>query len=70
MEGAAEVLQLLPPAQRLECAELSALLRSGSSLLLLDVRAPELFACGHLRGAINVPATEVCLADAARCAVA
>ena len=36
-------------------AQLEALMADGRGLVIVDVREPELFAAGHLRGAINIP---------------
>jgi rhodanese-related sulfurtransferase len=35
--------------------QLEALMADGQPLLIVDVREPELFAAGHIRGAINIP---------------
>ncbi len=35
--------------------QLKALMTDGQPLVIVDVREPELFAAGHIRGAINIP---------------
>ncbi len=39
-------------------AQMEALMADGKSLVIVDVREPELFVKGHLRGAINIPYEE------------
>ncbi len=39
----------------IEGAQLEALMADGRALVIVDVREPELFAAGHIRGAINIP---------------
>lgn len=36
-------------------AQLEAMMADGRKLVIVDVREPELFAAGHIRGAINIP---------------
>jgi rhodanese-related sulfurtransferase len=35
--------------------ELEAMMADGTGLVIVDVREPELFAAGHIRGAVNIP---------------
>jgi rhodanese-related sulfurtransferase len=35
--------------------QLEAVMADGRGLVIVDVREPELFAAGHIRGAINIP---------------
>ena len=35
--------------------QLESLMVDGKALMIVDVREPELFAAGHIRGAINIP---------------
>lgn len=35
--------------------QLEAMMADGKGLVIVDVREPELFAVGHIRGAINIP---------------
>lgn len=38
--------------------QLDALMADGKALVIVDVREPELFAAGHIPGAINIPYDE------------
>lgn len=38
-----------------DCADVHAAMAEGADFVLLDVRSPELFASGHVPGAINLP---------------
>ncbi len=40
---------------RLTQAELKSLIKENKNLILVDVREPELYAKGHIKGAINIP---------------
>jgi rhodanese-related sulfurtransferase len=58
--AAASVVAVAHFAERLtfetDCSDVDAALRSGNpGFILVDVRAPKLYAEGHLPGAINIP---------------
>ena len=36
-----------------------ALSQGGADFVLLDVRSPEVYACGHVRGAVNLPHAKI-----------
>ena len=53
----ATALQHFESCLRLEtdCWDVHAALSQGADFVLIDVRSPELYAKGHVRGAINIP---------------
>jgi len=47
------------PGSPINASELQARVATGSAPVILDVRTPEEFASGHIRGAVNVPVDEL-----------